>query len=105
MSTKSPGLGTPTTTRPTREERRREVERIQPEPSQLTPAPASVPGLQPRKKTTKVPFNTYVQRSTHQRIEWLKARGYAVTDIVDIALNQFLDRQDVPDAAAIHDAR
>lgn len=44
-----------------------------------------------------MPFNTYVQRSTQQRIEWFKSRGgYTVTDIVEVALNQFLDQQGAP---------
>ena len=94
---KSPGLGTPTSTRPTREKRRRQVERVQPEPPQPTPTATPTSGLEPRRKATKVPFNTYVQRSTQQRIEWFKSRGgYTVTDIVEVALNQFLDQQGAP---------
>ena len=94
---RTPGLGTPTSTRPTREERRRQVERVQPEPSQPQAAATQAPGLEPRRKATKVPFNTYVQRSTQQRIEWFKSHGgYTVTDIVEVALNQFLDQQGAP---------
>ena len=33
-----------------------------------------------------------------ERVEVLKDRGYAVTDIVDAALNEFLDRAGVPQA-------
>ena len=33
---------------------------------------------------------------TQQRVEVLKDRGYAVTDIVDAALNEFLDRAGCP---------
>ncbi|MFB1299309.1 hypothetical protein ACAG24_027770 [Mycobacterium sp. pW049] len=51
-----------------------------------------------RKKQQKVPLNTYVRPGTQQRIEVLKDRGYAVTDIVDAALNEFLDRAGVPTA-------
>ncbi|MCP9276576.1 MULTISPECIES: hypothetical protein [Mycolicibacterium] len=51
-----------------------------------------------RKKQQKVPLNTYVRPGTQQRIEVLKDRGYAVTDIVDAALNEFLDRAGVPQA-------
>jgi hypothetical protein len=94
---KSPGLGTPSTTRPTREDRRREVERVQPETFQSPAGATPTPALEPRKKAIKVPFNTYVQRSTQQRIEWFKSRGgYTVTDIVEVALNQFLDQQGAP---------
>jgi hypothetical protein len=72
-------------------------EHVHPEPLQAPPTATSAPGLEPRKKATKVPFNTYVQRSTQQRIEWFKARGgYTVTDIVEVALNQFLDQQGAP---------
>lgn len=49
-----------------------------------------------RKRQQKVPLNTYVRPGTQQRIEVLKDRGYAVTDIVDAALNEFLDRAGVP---------
>lgn len=49
-----------------------------------------------RKRQQKVPLNTYVRPGTQQRIEVLKDRGYAVTDIVDAALNEFLDRTGVP---------
>ena len=45
-----------------------------------------------RKRQQKVPLNTYVRPGTQQRIEVMKDRGYAVTDIVDAALNEFLDR-------------
>jgi hypothetical protein len=51
-----------------------------------------------RKRQQKVPLNTYVRPGTQQRIEVLKDRGYAVTDIVDVALNEFLDRAGVPQA-------
>ena len=49
-----------------------------------------------RKRQQKVPLNTYVRPGTQQRVEVLKDRGYAVTDIVDAALNEFLDRAGVP---------
>lgn len=51
-----------------------------------------------RKRQEKVPLNTYVRPGAHQRVEVLKDRGYAVTDIVDAALNEFLDRAGVPQA-------
>ena len=49
-----------------------------------------------RKRQQKVPLNTYVRPGTQQRVEVLKDRGDAVTDIVDAALNEFLDRAGVP---------
>ena len=45
-----------------------------------------------------MPLNTYVRPGTQQRVEVLKDRGYAVTDIVDAALNEFLDRAGVTQA-------
>jgi len=59
-------------------------------------AAGSSGGLPLRKRQQKVPLNTYVRPGTQQRLEVLKDRGYAVTDIVDAALNEFLDRADVP---------
>lgn len=59
---------------------------------------AAALGLPVRKRLQKVPLNTYVRPATQQRIEVLKDRGYAVTDIVDTALSEFLDRAGVPQA-------
>ncbi|WP_237112375.1 hypothetical protein [Mycobacteroides abscessus] len=42
-----------------------------------------------RKRQQKVPLNTYVRPGTQQRVEVLKGRGYAVTDILDAALDEF----------------
>jgi hypothetical protein len=53
-------------------------------------------GLPVRRRLQKVPLNTYVRPATQQRMEVLKDRGYAVTDIVDTALSEFLDRAGVP---------
>ncbi|QSM56216.1 MULTISPECIES: hypothetical protein [Mycobacteriaceae] len=56
---------------------------------------AEVGGSLPlRKRRQNVALNIYVRPrpGTQQRIEVLKDRGYAVTDIVDAALNEFLDR-------------
>ncbi|MDI1289514.1 MAG: hypothetical protein PSX37_06135 [bacterium] len=55
-------------------------------------------GLPVRRRLQKVPLNTYVRPATQQRMEALKDRGYAVTDIVDTALSEFLDRAGVPRA-------
>lgn len=100
MSTR--GLGSQEPTRPSREDRRREAERVQPaagspvaEHRAATPPPETK--LQARKRSTKVPFNTYLPPLTQQRVEWLRVHGgYTVTDIVDAALTEFLDKMKVP---------
>lgn len=75
----------------------RETARDEAEPGpQLEPAPVPLVGLPLRKRLQKVPLNTYVRPATQQRMETLKDRGYAVTDIVDAALSEFLDRAGVP---------
>ena len=101
----SRGLGSQEPTRPSREDRRREAERVQPAAgspvAEATPPPTPAPAgtkLQTRKRNTKVPFNTYLQPLTQQRVEWLRAHGgYTVTDIVDAALTEFLDKMKVPE--------
>jgi hypothetical protein len=70
-------------------------------PSKKNPspeAPAAPPfNLQPRSRPQKMPLNTYVHIGTYRRIEWLRTQGdYAVTDLVDGAINEFLDRAGVP---------
>jgi len=93
------GLGPQSSTRPTREERRREAERVQAEPARAQ-APAAAPAtkLQARKRQPpKVPLNTYVSAGTQQRVEWFRTQGgYTVTDVVEVALNEFLDKAGVP---------
>lgn len=101
----SRGLGSQEPTRPSREDRRREAERVQPVAAspvaEATPPPTPAPAgtkLQARKRNTKVPFNTYLPPLTQQRVEWLRAHGgYTVTDIVDAALTEFLDKMKVPE--------
>lgn len=98
----SRGLGSQEPTRPSREDRRREAERVQPAvglpAAEATPPPTPADTkLQARKRKTKVPFNTYLPPLTQQRVEWLRAHGgYTVTDIVDAALTEFLDKMKVP---------
>jgi hypothetical protein len=68
--------------------------------AETTTPPTAAPGtkLQARKRNTKVPFNTYLPPLTQQRVEWLRAHGgYTVTDIVDAALTEFLDKMKVPE--------
>lgn len=95
---RKPGIGDVTSTRPTRAQRRHEAARVRPEnSSSLSPTSVAVPSLKPRRKTSKVPFNTYIERSTQARLEWLRTRGgYAVTDVTDLALREFMDRAGVP---------
>lgn len=98
----SRGLGSQEPTRPSREDRRREAERVQPAGvapviETTPPPPPAGTKLQARKRNTKVPFNTYLPPLTQQRIEWLRAHGgYTVTDIADAALTEFLDKMKVP---------
>lgn len=54
-------------------------------PSVELPAP-------PRKKQ----FGTQLFPDTIARLEWAKARGHRITDVVDAAINDYLDRADVP---------
>ena len=40
-----------------------------------------------------VSLNTYVSPATQQRMEWFRPEGgYTVTDVVEVALNEFLDK-------------
>ncbi|MFC9767959.1 hypothetical protein [Rhodococcus jostii] len=55
--------------------------------------------LEPRKGPVKVQLNTWVLASTEARLKWLVAnRGSTVTSVVDVALQELLDRYDVPPA-------
>ena len=59
--------------------------------------PPAVAKLQARKRQRKMPLNTYVSPETQHRLEWFRTRGgYTVTDVVEIALNEFLDNAGVP---------
>lgn len=53
------------------------------------------------KKPSKGPLNTYATTDTLKRLEWVKNRGHAVTDVVELALHELFDRAGVPAAAAI----
>lgn len=55
--------------------------------------------LEPRKGPTKVPLNTRVLASTEARLNWLvNHRQSTVTNVVDVALQEFFDRYSVPPA-------
>ena len=102
QSDRAPGLGNSFSTRPTRAQRREEAARVKADSApQQNQSPvhetANAPALRPRKKASKIPFNTYISRVTQQRIDWLRSSGdYAVTDIAEVALREFLDRAGVP---------
>ncbi|MGW5153702.1 hypothetical protein [Rhodococcus koreensis] len=55
--------------------------------------------LEPRRGPVKVQLNTWVLASTEARLKWLvKDRQFTVTSVVDVALQELLDRYDVPAA-------
>ncbi|MFD6063269.1 hypothetical protein [Rhodococcus wratislaviensis] len=55
--------------------------------------------LESRKGPVKVQLNTWVLASTEARLKWLVAnRQFTVTSVVDVALQELLDRYDVPPA-------
>ncbi|MFZ2172968.1 MAG: hypothetical protein WAW17_02825 [Rhodococcus sp. (in: high G+C Gram-positive bacteria)] len=64
-----------------------------------TPSPELTAKLEPRKGPTKVPLNTRVLASTEARLNWLvNNRKSTVTNVVDVALQEFFDRYSVPPA-------
>ncbi|MDF3312917.1 hypothetical protein P3H15_49230 [Rhodococcus sp. T2V] len=55
--------------------------------------------LESRRGPVKVQLNTWVLASTEARLKWLvKDRQFTVTSVVDVALQELLDRYDVPPA-------
>ncbi|MDI9979390.1 hypothetical protein [Rhodococcus sp. IEGM 1307] len=69
-----------------------------------TPSPELTAKLEPRKGPAKVPLNTRVLASTEARLNWLvNDRQSTVTNVVDVALQEFFDRYRVPPAD--HDGR
>ena len=102
MSEKSTGLGD-------RPARRRLDARVPPDDvAELAPAGTARAGdrpesawpsegaLQPRsRKKTKALLNTRIEAETEQRLQAFRAaHDYAVTDVVEVALREFLDRHD-----------
>ena len=68
------------------------------------PSPEVRARLEPRKGPAKVPLNTRVLASTEARLTWLvNDRQSTVTNVVDVALQEFFDRYSVPPAD--HDGR
>ena len=65
----------------------------------VTPSPELTAKLEPRKGPVKVALNTRVLASTEVRLDWLvKNREFTVTNVVDVALQEFFDRYGVPPA-------
>ncbi|MFC9898549.1 hypothetical protein ACFVMC_33070 [Nocardia sp. NPDC127579] len=114
-----PGLGDLSSTRPmSRAARRAEAERIRLEQErqaeaggngtaelddqldadiQLLHEPGEPTVQLPLKRAKrKVPIATQIRRETEARVEWAQARGAALTDLVDAALNAYLDAAGVP---------
>lgn len=52
--------------------------------------------LKPRQRKAKNPFATQLHSGTLARLEWIKARGYVITDTVDDAINTYLDEAGIP---------
>jgi len=52
--------------------------------------------LKPRQRKAKNPFATQLHSGTLARLEWIKARGYVITDTVDDAINTYLDNAGIP---------
>lgn len=52
--------------------------------------------LKPRQRKAKNPFATQLHSGTLARLEWIKARGYVITDTVDDAINTYLDDAGIP---------
>lgn len=66
---------------------------------------ASLAKLARRKEPKKIALNTYITPRGHKRLEWLKDRDFAVTDIVEEALRRYFDQVGVPDDDAIGEQR
>ena len=68
-------------------------------PVAAAPTDALSSKLESRRGPVKVQLNTWVLASTEARLKWLvNNRGFTVTSIVDVALQELLDRYDVPPA-------
>ncbi|MBY0390045.1 MAG: hypothetical protein K2X56_18640 [Mycobacterium pseudokansasii] len=65
-------------------------------PDQGNEAPEPPVRLKARQRKAKNPFATQLHSGTLARLEWIKARGYAITDTVDEAINTYLDKAGIP---------
>ncbi len=125
-ASKPSGLEVGSTRPLSRAERRAQAARVQPEQSPAAPAaevtspqpddenPPTLPAsaaptpnqdqesaelavrLKPRQRKAKNPFATQLHSGTLARLEWIKARGYVITDTVDDAINTYLDGAGIP---------
>lgn len=119
MTTPKPGIQVGSTRPLSRAERRAQAARVQPADSPpadaaapAPPTPAAETGSQqsrdrvhltPRRREGKRPFATQLRPSTVARLEWVRARGYVITDTVDAAINAYLDNAGVPHPDQISD--
>ena len=63
-----------------------------------TATPRITSTLEPKKGPDKEPLNTRVLVSTSRRLGWFTQEyGYSVTNVVDVALQEFFARNGVPD--------
>ena len=67
-----------------------------PTPSQDHQSAEPAVRLKPRQRKAKNPFATQLHSGTLARLEWIKARGYVITDTVDDAINTYLDGAGIP---------
>ncbi|MCP3810841.1 hypothetical protein ABFW11_13155 [Mycolicibacterium porcinum] len=67
-----------------------------PPPGEETQPPAEPVRLKARQRKVKSPFATQLHTGTLARLEWIKARGYVITDTVDDAINSYLDNAGIP---------
>ena len=125
-ASKPSGLEVGSTRLLSRAERRAQAARVQPEETPAAPAaeatspqpddeiPPHLPAsaaptpnqdqesvelavrLKPRQRKAKNPFATQLHSGTLARLEWIKARGYVITDTVDDAINTYLDGAGIP---------
>lgn len=65
-------------------------------PDQKSEYAAPAVRLKPRQRKAKNPFATQLHSGTLARLEWIKARGYVITDTVDDAINTYLDEAGIP---------
>lgn len=120
MNAKPSGLQLGSTRPLSRAERRAEAARVKAEETSATPAatvsrsddeippaPVVTPDqrneaaeppvrLKARQRKAKSPFATQLHSGTLARLEWIKARGYAITDTVDDTINTYLDGAGIP---------
>jgi len=79
----------------------------EPQDAEIPPAPVVTDGeekaqptepvrLKARQRKVKSPFATQLHAGTLARLEWIRTRGYVITDTVDDAINRYLDDAGIP---------